>query len=229
MLGCLIAALVACGVWISSEMKAGHPVPLAPVAIGLPLLLGLLGVILQMISHPQGIRDWVQGGVIDVTSTSAGRVRWIDWAIAFTRQGSLDPAAGYVKLERRLLFGLIPVGSVLRPLRDFYRVEVQTEPRYRRRGRRGFAGDYSDHHLVGYSYAVFLVDRSGDRLCVADLDAGTGRAAEQFIGNLRQQLEAAVGRPGEAPRLASPGQELLPDDGRGDDFAAWRKKKQEGA
>lgn len=235
MFGVLIAGLAACAFWTHEAMTRGQAAPLGPVLATVTFALAILGVLLQMLSHPHGIKDWVQGGVVDVTSAATGRLTWIDWAIAITRRGSLDPAKGYLRLERRIAFGLIPIGNVLRPLRDFYRVEVHVEPRYvqrRHRRRRGFFTDACDgdhQRLVGYTYTVSLVDRSGDRLCVLDLSAGLGRAEEQFIAGLRERLEAAVGRPGEAPRPAGQGQELLQgDDGRGDDFEAWRKKKQAG-
>jgi hypothetical protein len=235
----LILGLLGGACWLGYAHSIGQALPPGGLALTVASALGIAAVVLQMVRHPHGVRDWTQGGVVDLPLSTDGRLRWTDWAIAITRLGVLDASAGTLRLERRLFFGLIPAGTVARPVREFYRVEVQSEPRYsERRHRNSLVGaalslldsDPGDGDLIGYEYSVSLVDRKGDRLCVLDLTAGTSRAEEGFIVALRTSLEAALGRPGDAPAPprgartspASEGDEAPP---AGDQFEAWRRKK----
>lgn len=200
---------------------------------GLPLALvfaAAIGAVFWRWSrHPTGMFDWIQGGVVDITHRDPERLRWIDWAVAITRQGLIDVGTGRVRLERRLLLGLIPLNVVERPLDAFYRVEVKVTPRESRRRRRGLFADHHDLEVTGYDYAVYLVDRRGDRLCVLDLSTGLHGRGDEFVGGLRQLLEDVVGRPGASPPRRAAGEQ---DDRRGggaeDDFEAWRAKRERG-
>lgn len=212
---------------------SGHGAPRWPY---LPLALAFAGAIATVFwrwtRHPMGIFDWVQGGVVDVTHRDPDRLRWVDWAVAITRLGTIDARSGLVRLERRLLLGLVPFNVVERRLDEFYRVEVKVTPRESRRRHRGFFFDHHTHEVVGYDYAVYLVDRRGDRLCVLDLSTGLHGAGDEFVGGLRQLLEDVVGRPGAPPpRRPDVARERRDDDRRdgGDDFEAWRAKRDRGS
>lgn len=203
---------------------------------------GIAAVFWRWSQHPGGLFDWIQGGVVDVTSSDPERLSWLDWAIAITRRGTIDTRAGWVRLERRLVFGLVPLNVVERRLDEFYRVEVKVTTRESRRRHRSFFSD-DRYQVVGYDYAVYLVDRRGDRLCVLDLSTGLTGRGEGFVGGLRQLLEDAVGRPGlvrrpdfsprgpaaddRAPGDRAPGEPRKPG-GRAaaDDFEAWRAKRE---
>lgn len=176
--------------------------------------------------HPLGMFDWVQGGVVDITHRDPERLRWIDWAVAITRLGTIDTRSGFVRLERRLVLGLIPLNVVERPLDTYYRVEVKVTPRESRRRHRGLF-NHDHYEVVGYDYAVYLVDRRGDRLCVLDLSTGLHGRGEEFVGGLRQLLEDVVGRPGgPPPRRPEPPRDEPRREGGGDDFEAWRAKRE---
>lgn len=189
----------------------------------------IAAVIHRWTRHPTGMFDWIQGGVVDITHRDPERLRWIDWAVAITRQGSIDVRTGRVRLERRLLLGLIPLNVVERPLDDFYRVEVKVTPRESRRRHRGLF-EHDRYEVTGNDYAVYLVDRRGDRLCVLDLSTGLHGRGDEFVGGLRQLLEEVVGRPGgPAPRRPAPEQDPpRGGGGGGDDFEAWRAKRERG-
>lgn len=240
MFGLLVGVLVTCGLVLLRLNLAGHSAQ-GPYAALITCLIacsvGLAAVVAQWLRHPDGIKDWVQGGVVDVTCATESRLSWFDWAIAITRHGTIDRAGGWLRLQRRAFFGLIPLASVVKPLADFYRVEVQVEPRESRRRNRGFL-DADSHRIDGYTYTVFLVDRRGDRLCVLDLDTGLHGPGDAFIGRLRGLLEDAVGRPGVVqrptatafPQFGDAPVEPEPAPGTPrrapvDDFDAWRARR----
>lgn len=206
----------------------GHGDPrwaLLPLAAAFAAAIGL--VFWRWTRHPLGMFDWIQGGVVDVTHRDPGCLRWIDWAVAITRRGTIDATSGQVRLERRLLLGLIPLNVVVRRLDEFYRVEVKVTPRESRRRNRGLF-NHDTYDVVGYDYAVYLVDRRGDRLCVLDLSTGLHGRGDEFVGGMRQLLEDMVGRPGAPPpRRPEPGRaEPRGGGGGGDDFEAWRARRE---
>lgn len=163
------------------------------LAIALPGLAMIAAIGARWSNHPHGIKDWGDGGVIDMTTDDHGRLVWVDWSIGVARRGVIDKAAGSLRFERRLLLGLIPLGAVHRPLRDYYRVALTSEPR-EHKGR-----------VVGYELALFVVDRKADRLCVLDLSVGVDKGPrDRFVDALRGKLEELIGRPGEAPARAAP-------------------------
>lgn len=198
---------------------------------------GILAVFWRWYRHPNGIFDWTQGGVVAVTRADEQMLTWVDWAIFLTRRGAVHREGGWVRLERRLLFGLVPLGSVVRPLADFYRVEVSVSEHRGRRRRRGLSL-FDDHDEVsGYTHAVSLVDRKGDRLCVLDLTTGVDDGGGgHFIGRLRGLLEEVVGVPGLGARGMpfavrpavdpAPPAAPAPSPGKVDDFDAWRARRE---
>lgn len=231
MFGLLVGILLACVFATYYQSEASQSV-VAPLAGAVAFSVGLVAVIAQWVRHPGGVKDLLQGGVVDVTCANEKTLSWFDWAIAITRRGTIDRAGGWLRLQRSAFFGLIPLASVVKPLSEFYRVEVQVEPREVRRRNRGLINaliDHGDsHHVVGYTYTVLLVTRQADRVCVLDLDTGLYGPGEAFIGRFRGLLEDAVGRPGEVrhPQFGAP-VEPTPTPKRApvDDFDAWRARR----
>lgn len=234
MFGLLVGILVACGFAVHHFSLSGQSIVLPLVGL-IACSVGVVAVIAQWLRHSTGVKDLLQGGVVDVTCATDSRLSWFDWAIAVTRYGTIDRAGGWLRLQRRAFFGLIPLASVVKPLGEFYRVEVQVEPRQSRRRNRSFL-DADSHRVDGYTYTVFLVDRRGDRVCVLDLDTGIHGPGDAFIGRLRALLEEAVGRPGEVrrpgafPQFGDAAPADAPEDGAPrrapvDDFDAWRARR----
>ncbi|MCO5172294.1 MAG: hypothetical protein M9894_38845 [Planctomycetes bacterium] len=209
------------------------PLP-ALVAGALACAAGIAAVFWQWHRHPHGVFDWTQGGVVDVIRADAQMLTWVDWAIFITRRGAIHREGGWVRLERRLLFGLVPLGSVVRPLTDFYRVEVSVTEHRNRRRRRGLSLFDDDDRVSGYTHSVSLVDRRGDRLCVLDLTTGVDDGGGHFIGRVRGLLEEIVGVPGLGargmpfavrPPAADPSPPAPPAPAKVDDFEAWRARR----
>jgi hypothetical protein len=235
----LLGLLAACG-FAAQHLSLSGKSALLPLVGVIACAAGVVAVIAQWLRHWDGVKDLLQGGVVDVTCATDSRLSWFDWAIAVTRRGTIDRAGGWLRLERRAFFGLIPLASVVKPLGEFYRVEVQVEPRHARRRNRGLldaiANGGESHYVVGYTYTVLLVDRRGDRVCVLDLDTGVHGRGDAFIGRLRGLLEEAVGRPGEVRRPGAFPQfgDAPPADASADgepkrapvdDFDAWRARR----
>jgi hypothetical protein len=221
MFGLLLVGLLAGGFFVGEALHRGASPPAPALVAALACLVGVAVVLVRIFIHAGGVTDWVQGGVVDAWGDGE-RVTWSDWAIAITRRGSVDARTGVLRLERRLAFGLIPLATVVRPLGEFYRVEVVVTPRTRRRrnGRVGLLDLALDEEVVtGHHHAVYVVDRRADKLCVLDIEAGTwlGDRAERFVGRFREQLAEVVGRPGDARRP--------PPEG---DFDAWRARRERG-
>src|SRR5687768_6458324 len=190
MFGLLCGLLVASVLWAVFPTFEGGKVYMPPLWGTLPCIAGLAAVVIQWMSHPDGVKDFVQGGVCDVSQADSERVAWTDWAIFMTRRGEVDRRTGQVRLVRSLFFGLIPLGTVLRPLGEFYRVEVKVDERTSTRKRRSFGFELGHETVtVGYTYSVNLVDRRGDRLCVLDIGTGLTGPGERFVGELRNKLE----------------------------------------
>ena len=71
--------------------------------------LGLFSaVVAQWLSHPMGVKDWTQGGVV-WSDCGPDRVSWCDWAIFMTRRGSADLISAKVEVERYCFFGIFPL------------------------------------------------------------------------------------------------------------------------
>lgn len=225
----LVGALLAALFLVFEPRFEGHGDPrwsLFPLVLALGAAVGV--VLWRWALHTQGVFDWLQGGIVDITQRDPERLRWVDWAVAITRRGTIDTVAGFVRLERRALLGLIPLGVVERPVGDFYRVQVEVTPRESRRRRRGLFDD-DEYDVVGYDYAVYLVDRRGDRLCLLDLSTGIGGRGEAFNGRMRQAAEDLIGRPGGTPARRPQPRRDPPRRGAPLDFDTWREQRERGA
>lgn len=195
--GCVFVATVLLGFFSLPSKHSDAWTGPHPEVRPLALLTGAIvaAVAWRMLSRPDAIRDWWQGGTVSIEQDDAEALRWSDWAVFMTRVGVLDRRTRRVRLDRRVLCGLVPLGAVERPLADFYRVEVRADLVQRRH--RG------EVHDVRFDYAVALVDRSGARTVLLDLAGGVhAKAPERLVATLREALEREIGRPGgsgEAP------------------------------
>jgi hypothetical protein len=188
MLPLLLGALAVCAFLGLEPLRRGASPRWPAVGVAGLACLGLLRVLVEWARRPGGVRDWLQGGVVTVGPDGGGRVEWTDWAVAVTRVGYVDRRAGVLRLERRLLFGLVPLAPVVRPLSDVARVELQVEAR---EGKQRWPFE-SERPIVGHTYRLNLVDRRADRLCVLDLEAGLDGRGERLVTRLRDQLQAAL-------------------------------------
>lgn len=179
-------------------IAAAIALSLGRLAIGIPLAAVVIAAIVRMAAHPDAIKDWYAGGVVYLGRDDAYRLEWVDAAIAITRVGSIGLRDGSIELERRLLLGIIPAGTVRRPIGEFYRVDVRADLEEQVR-RRGWTGWRQEDRPIRYHYVIDLVDRRGDRLRVLDLAAGINdERAERFVGDLRIRLEKAISSPAPA-------------------------------
>lgn len=152
---------------------------------------GAAGGVLALVVHrwltsPAAVKDFFQGGVAWLRD-GPQHLRWGDWEIALTREGSVDKRSGRLELRRRALCGLIPLETIERPVSAFYRVELETVQR-----------TDGDGQVVGVIHRLNLVDRTAGRLEVLDLATGLDHGdGDALVQQLRAALEEAVGS---APR-----------------------------
>jgi hypothetical protein len=84
----------------------------------------LLAVVIQCMSHRDGVWDWKNGGVAYLVRSDSSRLSWCDWAILVSRHGLLHRASGRLRIERRALCGLVPIDKEERSLSPGDRVQV---------------------------------------------------------------------------------------------------------
>ena len=163
----LLGVLAVCAFFGLEPVQHGaHPRWLAVAGCALAAL-GVLRVLWEWVRRPDGVRDWIEGGVVAVGHDGRTRVEWEDWAIAVTRVGYVDRrAALLLRLERRLLFGLLPLAPVVRPLSDLARVELKVEAR---EGKQRWPFE-SERPLVGYTYPVWWAAIQAERHAVAAVE-----------------------------------------------------------
>lgn len=139
-------------------------------------------VLFRMWNSPGAVKDWRQGGVAWVRD-GPHHLRWGDWEIALSREGVLDKRSGQLQLRRRALCGLIPLETIERPVRDFYRVKLETAQHTN-----------DDGFVSAVTYTLLLVDRKATRVNVFDLSTGSsgGEGGDALIEQLREGLEDAV-------------------------------------
>lgn len=154
--------------------------------------VGVGAVIAQMVNHPHGVKDWTQGGVVDLRG-QASQMEWLDWAIVLTRHGRIDlRGQGRLQLERGLFFNLIPLPLVDRPLTDFHRTELNVT-------------DTEDEwgNTVSLDYSLNLVDRRANRLCLLDLTTGDSSRGAEFMVTMAAALGEVINPEASARRSAS--------------------------
>jgi len=208
LLGLLLLTIVSTAVAFDHGNAHGYAVALTNL-----IPLGLLGLVfVQWASHPTAFRDAVSGGYLDVEEGKHS-LRWREWGILFTRQGSIDEAEKRVRLEWHLLLGLVPIRRIDRSILEFYRVAVVrgvtttgSHSPYRRHDGLGLALDLlstpSNYSLVDrgsaitYTYSVAIVDRHAYDLTLFSLSEFAFQdAADQLVGRVRERLERVLGVP----------------------------------
>lgn len=117
-----LAAVILLSLGLSLGGAQGLPFVAAGVLSGAVVF----AVIVKWITTPEGVKDFLQGGVVGFKDTPY-RLTWFDWAILFGRSGSIDKNSGVLRIDRRFLCGLIPFSRVERPVSDFYRVEFEAD------------------------------------------------------------------------------------------------------
>lgn len=104
-------ALVVAGLLVMT----GHDLSARQRALALLVLVvaggSLVAVVIQWTRHGDGAQDWLHGGVAYIDRDDSSQLGWVDWALVVTRRGLLHPRAARLRLETRLLLGLVPIAS----------------------------------------------------------------------------------------------------------------------
>jgi len=224
--------------WAAFQAPAGPGGQLAAAFGALVAGGGIGAVVHRWMTRPDAIKDFYWGGTVDITRDNDERLSWEDWTIGLSRFGTVDRRAGRLRLERRLVFGLIPVGTIDKPLSDFYRVEVDTVLKERRHRSHGFQVDHHRSRPDHWDYVVRVVARNTDRLTVLTVSAPLNdKKAERLVADLRLRLERDVGSPGGTGPVGPLGRPVrrtheAASAGNGakkappqDDFEAWRARR----
>ena len=107
---CALAVVVA-----GLLVVTGHDLPARQKALALLVLVvasgSLVAVVVQWARHEGGTQDWLHGGVVYIDRDDPSQLAWVDWAVVVTRRGLLHTGAARLRLETRLLFGLVPIAS----------------------------------------------------------------------------------------------------------------------
>jgi hypothetical protein len=107
---CALAVVVA-GLFLVT----GHDLPARQRALALLVLVvaagSLVAVVIQWARHGDGAQDWLHGGVAYIDRDDSSQLGWVDWAVIVTRRGLLHPGARRLRLETRVLLGLVPIAS----------------------------------------------------------------------------------------------------------------------
>lgn len=168
----------------------------APAAWAGVIPAGLLvaAVLLRWLFNPEAIKDLYSGGTVALRNPSPDRLEWDDWSLWMTHAGRIDRRTRMVRVQRRFLLGLIPLGTTLKSTRDFRYAELHERlVTVRRRRRRIGFDDYSEepsHHVVTLS----LANQAGEHVTLLDLNVGLDDPRRQrFMRELRDLVQQALG------------------------------------
>jgi hypothetical protein len=166
----------------------------------LPILVPCLALVassyIHWARHPDGIRDHRDGGSVHLKRRSATYLEWNDWALLFTHRGFIDGRANLVRVERRLLMGLIPLSRVMKSTLEFKYVRLDEQLQTTTRERREFAGTARTEEPSYYTLTLVLANRAGEQLDLLDLNTPLGNSAERdFMRDLKKQVEELVEDP----------------------------------
>jgi hypothetical protein len=160
-------------------------------------------VVTQWVRHPEGVRDWMHGGVTYIDRDDNSQLGWVDWALVVTRRGLIHSRAARLRLETRFFFGLVPVASHEIKLDASDRAEVTRRDHTAAR-HRGTSSDrgwwepppgHARRVRVHTDHIVELVSASGETVRLLDVSTRTeGEAtrdfAESVARRINQRLEA---------------------------------------
>lgn len=155
----------------------------------LACVIVVLTVLAKLLGPGSGIRDWSSGGIVRIVRDDPRRIVWSDWAVVLTRRGSVDKVARRLRLEERVLLGLIPWGSIERPLGDHE--DCTAEHHFHDLGR-----DEETHRARdAYDHVVLLHRSDGQPLRLLDVVSGDlNDAAGALAESLARQIRRVIRR-----------------------------------
>ena len=177
--------------WVTGH-KHGGTFDLRFLALIIPAAVLVSAAIVHWVTHPNGIKDTWSGGSITVAGPNPNRIQWSDWALWLTHTGFIDRRAAMVRVEKRLLMGLIPMGSVVKSTREFNQVDLREKVHTATRRRRGFIDSYrkEETHLT---LTLCLSNSVGEQLDLLDLSTGLhANRGQRFMQELKLEVEAAI-------------------------------------
>lgn len=176
--------------------RGHHSFDLRALVVVLPSALLVGAALLHWATHPGGIKDTWSGGSITLAGTNPQRLEWSDWALWLTHTGRIDRRAALVRVEKRLLMGLIPLGSVVKSTRDYNQVHLDEQVRTARRRHRGLIFDSYSTEATHLTLTLVLTNAAGERLELLDLNTALdAQRGQRFMQELKAEVENAVSTP----------------------------------
>lgn len=167
--------------------------PSMAIALFVPSVVLVVAALVHWATHPDGIRDTWAGGSISFKHAQPHQLEWSDWALWLTHQGRIDTRANMVRVEKRLLLGLIPAGTTIKSTRDFNQVAVEEKVNTYRRRHRGLFRDRYTTESSHLTLTLALFNAANDRIVLLDLNTALEPTrANRFMQELKQQVEAML-------------------------------------
>lgn len=160
-------------------------VVLVPCAV---LVLASLG---HWVLTPEGIKDTWAGGSVSLKQ-APHRLEWNDWALWMTHRGYLDRRTQIIKVEQRVLMGLIPLRTTMKSTRGFSQVYLSEALHTKQRRRQKFmdVGGRVDSH---FTLTLVVASASGERMELLDLNVPLQDSPQRaFMEELKGLVEVAV-------------------------------------
>jgi hypothetical protein len=170
-----------------------------PVSLALlvPCVVLIGAALAHWATHPDGIRDTWAGGSVSLKHTNPHWLEWSDWALWMTHAGRIDRRANMVRVEKRLLLGLIPVGTTIKSTREFNQANVDSKVQTTTYRRRGFFFNSYHTEATHLTLTLVLTNNQGERLTLLDLNTALGGSrGERFMSELKRLVEEAIANPG---------------------------------
>jgi hypothetical protein len=162
------------------------------VMVPCALLIG--AALLRWGRYPEGIRDTWSGGSITLTRNDAQVLEWSDWSLWQTNAGRINRVTNMVRVQTRLLMGLIPISTVNKSTREFNQVLLDEKEKLGT-----VLQEHADDEDDAPTYArltLVLTSAAGDRLELLDLNTRLGDSNERdFMRELERLIRRAVGHP----------------------------------
>jgi hypothetical protein len=159
-----------------------------------PCAVLVAAVLLRWGRSPEGIRDTWSGGSITLGRNDAQVLEWSDWSLWQTNTGRIDRVTNMVRVQTRLVMGLIPISTVHKSTREFNRVLLDEKEKLGR-----VLQEHADDEDAEPTYTrltLVLTSAAGDRLELLDLNARLGDSKERdFMRELERLIRRAIGHP----------------------------------
>ena len=157
------------------------------VLVAALLVAIVAAVVTQWVRHPEGVRDWMHGGVTYIERDSNSQLSWVDWALVVTRRGLIHDRAARLRLETRLFLGLVPIASHEIKLDASDRAQVTRRDHTAAR-HQGIASARR-RVRVHTDHIVELASASGETVRLLDVSTRTeGEATRQFAESVAQRI-----------------------------------------